>query len=110
MYLPALHCYRAMALQRLDRQVEAEKLLRTCVAEWEAGLAQRDYGYFAATPFFHSFLAPPSRVRKVHYSWLLGLAHLALVDVDTARGYFRAVVSEDAGHLQATLELEELGR
>jgi tetratricopeptide (TPR) repeat protein len=108
MYLPSLHCYRALALIALDRREEADELLRACIDEWEAALAEKDYGYFATTTYFHSFRERPARARKVHYAFLLGLAHAVLGEADAARGYFRAVLNEDPGHLLATMELEAL--
>jgi tetratricopeptide (TPR) repeat protein len=110
MYLPALDCYRALALRQLGRRDEAEELLRTRIAEWEAAIDVRDWGHFATTTYFHAFRERPSRARKVHYAYLLGMAHAGLGNADSARKCFRIVLDEDAGHLQAALELEMLGQ
>ena len=78
------------------------------IAEWEAAIDVKDWGYFATTTYFHAFRERPARARKVHYAYLLGLAHAGLGDVDAARECFRTVLDEDAGHLHAALELEML--
>ena len=39
-----------------------------------------------------------------------GLAHAGVGDVDAARDCFRTALDEEAGHLQAALELEMLGQ
>jgi tetratricopeptide (TPR) repeat protein len=106
--LPSLQYFRAMAMVQLARKDEAQSLLRTCIAQWQEGLNQKDHGYFAVIPFFHSFLTPPSKARKVHYSYLLGLAYKALGDEGKAREYFSTTLREDAGQLLSALELQEL--
>ena len=89
------HCTVVMVQREVGRRITARP-------------GSKDYGYFSITPYFHSFQKPPARVRKEHYSYLLGLAHAALGDADKAGEYFRTVLDENSSHQGAALELEKL--
>jgi len=104
MYQPALDYYRAMAFKRLGESNKGDALLRECVNKWEAEKAQKDYGYFRATPFFLSYFESPEDARKQHYGYLLGLAHAGLGDNRLAAECFAEVLKIHSGHLWAELE------
>jgi len=108
MYQPATDCYRAMAIMKLGDTEKGESMLKQCIDEWECKIKEKDYGYFKSTPFFLSFLEKPNEVRKTHYNYLIGLAHLCLSEPEKASEFFTKTIEITPGHLMANLELCEL--
>jgi tetratricopeptide (TPR) repeat protein len=103
MYLPSFRYYRGLALTRLGKVDEGRGEFEALYAKAAAGLGRKDPGYFAATPFFHSYLENPRTAREKHFFMLEGLALLGLGERDAARQRFEAVLKLDPANAMAAL-------
>ncbi|OQY32835.1 MAG: hypothetical protein B6241_09975 [Spirochaetaceae bacterium 4572_59] len=75
MYDLSYRFYRGKALFELGEKEEGRNALSELDELLKAGLIQKDYGYFAATPFFDCFIAKPEEARKKFYLSLRDLCY-----------------------------------
>jgi tetratricopeptide (TPR) repeat protein len=76
--LPSLHYYRGMALIGLGKEQEGKKILKEMKKDIEYELSRKEYGQFAATSAYCSFIRDPVEQRRLHYGALLTLVHSGL--------------------------------
>lgn len=84
MYLPAFPIYKALASRQLGYREEADALLQSSIKTYEKALAKPVSGYFAATPFFETFIEDPTIARDVFYTHLLAFSRAANHDTSLA--------------------------
>jgi tetratricopeptide (TPR) repeat protein len=76
--LPSFHYYRGMALMALGRKEEGKAILTKMKQNAERELGRKEYGQFASTSAYSSYIRNPAEQRNVHYSALLALAEAGL--------------------------------
>jgi tetratricopeptide (TPR) repeat protein len=76
--LPSLHYYRGMALIGLGKEQEGRETLEKMKKDIERELNRKEYGQFAATSAYCSFIRNPAEQRRLHYDALLSLVRGSL--------------------------------
>jgi tetratricopeptide (TPR) repeat protein len=72
--LPTFHYYRGMTLIGLGREKEGREILEEMKMDAEKELVRREYGQFAVTSAYCSYIIDPAKQRRSHYRNLLALA------------------------------------
>jgi hypothetical protein len=67
-----------------------------------------DSGFAASQPNFLPFEDDPRKVKRIEYTYLIGLARLGLGQVSEAKRAFEEVLALDINHLGAQRELRRL--
>jgi tetratricopeptide (TPR) repeat protein len=102
--------YSALSLKKLGfRDASAAKLRELLVyAQQQIGV-QVGIDYFATSlPNFLVFDDDPQQRNQIDCTFLMGLAHLGLEEIEQARQAFQKVLSLDINHLDAQEELRRL--
>ena len=75
MYDLSYRYYRGKALIALGDRKAGEEEISDFQELIEAGIAQKDFGYFATTPFFDCFIQSPEKARRKFYQPLKDLCY-----------------------------------
>ena len=102
---PEMIFYQGLALQKLNRQAEAQAVFARLV---EFGAAHLDdeitFDYFAVSlPDFLVFDMDLAERNRIHCLYMIGLGNLGLGQSQAAKQNFDAVLARDASHLGAAL-------
>lgn len=103
MYLPSFPIFKALALRQLGCSKEADELLRSLIQTYENALKKPVYGYFAATPFFETFIENPTAARTILYTHLLALARAANHDSSLAMELCEQLLREHPSQIRTRL-------
>ncbi|AEV29425.1 hypothetical protein SpiGrapes_1618 [Sphaerochaeta pleomorpha str. Grapes] len=106
MYLPTFRLLRALALGELGQKDEATTILENLEKEYRQCLAAKDFGYFAATPFFEVFNETPEKARYIHFAYLLALCLLGQRKTEEATKVLDTLLIKDPNHCKAYLVKE----
>ncbi len=102
--------YRAKALRVMGREAEAEAVLTTVLEKATARLAeQAKQGFATSVPEFVFAEADMGTRRRIHLTYLIGLAQLGLGRTGGARASFEKTLEMSPGHADARAWLRELG-
>jgi tetratricopeptide (TPR) repeat protein len=108
-HLSAATYYQALAMRKLGGEEAArgrlEELRDHALRSLEEG---RESGFATSVPSFVFFEDDPTRGNRIRHSYMLGLAHLGLDEIDAARQAFKEVLALDVNHLGAQKELRRL--
>ena len=85
MHLPELPCWQALAWRALGQEAPARELIAAHLRRQDAAEGARDAGYYAATPFFISYMESPAVQRRGAVHWQRAMAHFAAGNEDIAR-------------------------
>jgi tetratricopeptide (TPR) repeat protein len=101
--------YKALALRALGRVEEAESRLTDMLERATSRLEEGDKQSFATSvPEFVFAEADRETRRRIHLTYLIGLAHLGLGDETEARAAFESVMAMAPNHVSAQTQLREL--
>ncbi len=101
--------YRALALRALGRADEAETSLKEMLEKATRQLEeQAKQGFATSVPQFVFAEDDMETRRRIHLTYVIGLAHLGLGRKVEARAAFAAVLERDPNHFGAVLGLREL--
>jgi tetratricopeptide (TPR) repeat protein len=106
MYLPTFRFWRALALQELGQREEAKAVLENLEKEYRKNLAGKDFGYFAASPFFEVFIEPAETARYNHFAFLLALSLLGQKKEGEASKVLDTLLAKNPSHSKAYLAKE----
>lgn len=101
MYLPTYRFWRGMALRRIGRAEEGNAQIASLLADAEKGLAQKDFGWFAQTPFFNCFWESSEKARFKFFGLLKAYALLAENKAESALALLDQLLKADPGFMQA---------
>lgn len=107
---PEMIFYQGLALQRLGRLAEAQRVFQKLIDYGAAHLndtAQMDY-FAVSLPDFLVFETDLNERNRLHCHFMLGLGHLGLGDSLAARRNLEAALCIDPSHLGAVLHLNLL--
>jgi tetratricopeptide (TPR) repeat protein len=94
--------YQALALRQLGREDEArQKLEKMLRAAGEKRQEEAKRGFATSVPEFVFAERDQETRRRIHYTYLIGLAHLGLGQMPEARSAFEAVLEQDPDHFGA---------
>ena len=101
---------RAQALRALGRDAEADALLHAMLERAQAQLeAQAEAGFATSVPAFVFTELDRETRHRVQLTYLIGLAHRHLGELDAARAAFQAVLDLSPGHADARTQLRKIG-
>ncbi|MBQ1448053.1 MAG: DUF5107 domain-containing protein, partial [Erysipelotrichaceae bacterium] len=70
--LPELPYYQAMSARAIGNNGLAKRLMNDYKRKWTEELHRVDSGFFAATPYYVSFVEQPEKARRSQYLYMLG--------------------------------------
>jgi tetratricopeptide (TPR) repeat protein len=98
--------YQALALRQMERADEAQAKLQEML---EAAKQKREEearsGFATSVPQFVFAEQDLQTRRRIHYTYLVGLAHLGLEQAAEAESAFIAVLEQDPNHFGAATHL-----
>ncbi|KAF5057806.1 hypothetical protein DSECCO2_353100 [anaerobic digester metagenome] len=103
MYLPAFPIYKALASRQLGYHEEAVTLLQSSIQTFKNALRKPVYGYFAATPFFETFIEDPKTARDVFYTHLLSFSMAANHETSSAILLCEELIRFHPSHIRSYL-------
>jgi tetratricopeptide (TPR) repeat protein len=102
--------YRGLALRAMGRDAEADAALTALLErarERREEQARREFA--TSVPEFVFTEVDAETRRRIHLTYLIGLAHLGLGHEEDAEAAFRSVLDRQPGHVNARLRLRDLG-
>ena len=101
--------YRALAMRALDRDEEADALLKEMLETAQSQLAEQvKEGFATSIPEFVFAEADRETRRRIRLTYLIGLALRGMGELDAARNAFRSVLDLSPGHADARSQLREI--
>ena len=102
--------WRALALRAMGKEADAEQVLATLVDKATAQLAQQaEQGFATSVPEFVFAEADAETRRRIHLTYLIGLAQVGLGKALEAKTAFEEVLALAPGHTDAIIRLCDLG-
>jgi tetratricopeptide (TPR) repeat protein len=102
--------YKALALRALGREDEAQRMLNEMLEGAQSRLAeQAEQSFATSVPEFVFAEVDMETRRRVHLTYLIGLAQMGLAELEAARSAFAEVLALAPHHSDAQQRLRELG-
>jgi tetratricopeptide (TPR) repeat protein len=108
-FLPSFCYYLGLALTGLGKKDEGWEQFLELKETAEKELAVKEYGFFASTASYNSFIRDPADQRKIQYSILLAMALTGLGETEKAKTALNEALSLDPLNQQALLLAKDYG-